>query len=118
EQLLGAAHVDVVAHLLGNPEMADLAHVHDGGGLLGAEDVLELALAQIDLVDRDVLGPAFPGDLVDAAHLEAVEEAPREEASLPARDARDEDFFHCISAGLQVDPNRRSGSRPGAFLWA
>ena len=115
EQLLGAAHVHVVAHLLGDAEVADEAEVDDGVGPLGAEDVLELALAQVDLVDGDVLRPPLPGHAVDAADLEAVEKAPGEEPSLAARDAGDEDFFHCISAGLRPHPNRSARSRASGF---
>ncbi len=94
EELLGAAHVDVVAHLLGDAEVAHHAHVHDGGRLLGAEDVLELPLAQVHLVDGDVLGPPLPGHAVDAADLVGVQKAAGQQSSLAPRDSRDQDLFH------------------------
>ena len=94
EQLLGAAHVRVVALALLAAEMADLAEVHEGGGHLGADHVLELLLADVDDVDLDAPRGPIPSDAIDAAYLVVLAQPLREQSALAACDPGDQDLFH------------------------
>jgi hypothetical protein len=105
EELLGAAHVHVVTQARVGPEVPDEAHVHDGGGKLGAHHVFELALAEIHPVHLHTPGMALPGHPIRPADLVVLQEPPRQEPALPSGDTRDEDLFHRFSKGLRLQGN-------------
>ena len=94
EELAGAAHVRVEALCLGAAEVAHGAEMHDRIRLLLAQRVLEGARADVGPVERDARGPALPVVAVDPDDAQVARQPPREQASLPARDPDDQDFFH------------------------
>jgi hypothetical protein len=84
EQLLGAAHVDVVAGLLVGAEVPDETHVDDVGRQLRADHVFELLAGEVDDVDVDPLGVSLPVHPVDAADFVMLHQAPGEQPALTA----------------------------------
>jgi hypothetical protein len=84
QQLLRAAHVDVVAGPRVGAEVPDEAHVDDVGGQLRADHVFELLAGEVDDVDVDPLGAPIPLHPVDAADLVRLHQAPGEQPALTA----------------------------------
>src|SRR5262249_18699889 len=109
--------VDLVAHARLDTEMPDEGVVHDGIGPLGAEDVLHLALAEIEDVHADLRRMVLPRRAVDAGEDVGAGEPPRDELALAggdAGDAGDEDLLPGACAGAEgscagVDGRRVAG---------
>ena len=115
EQPLGAVDVHLVAQRRVRLEVPHRGEVDDDVGPLAADDVLELALAQVGERHADAARPALPRRAIDADDLVAAlaaQQRARDELPLPAGDAGDEYLLHarglyCIG---RHDENAMGGS--------
>ena len=103
EQLFGPANVDVVALAGIGSEVSNETHVHDRRRHLGSDHIFELFLPDIDDVNADPPRVAEPVDPVDAANLEILHQAAREQSPLASGDSCYENLFHWYSRHLRRD---------------
>src|SRR6185369_11804503 len=107
-----AEDVHLVARLGVAAEMADERQVDDRRRALGPEDVLELALPDVELVDAKARRMAFPVRPVDADQIERVREPARDQAALAAGDPGDEDGLPGLRAAARMEPRLGRGEGP------
>jgi hypothetical protein len=83
--------------------------VHEGVRALGAEDILELALAQVDHVHGHVGREALPGHAVRAGDAVELAHAAGDQPALSAGDAGDEELLARLGAAPRPRLARRCG---------
>src|SRR5205807_4985737 len=91
EHRLGAEHVEAVVLALRQAGIVDDGHVDHGLHVAAPEQVLHLALADVEVVDLEVLRCPGKGTAIDSDHPICLVQHAREHAAEIAADPGDED---------------------------